>query len=84
MDEPSFRRPIGSAIPPTYKQEQYAEALIERLREGGHFQAELFARKVLAVRTVGDMSALIDRMKKALGELKDADDFVDTSHRQEP
>ena len=83
MDKPSFRRP-GSAIPPTYRQEQYADALVEQLREDGHFQAELFARKVLVVKTVGDMSALIERMKKALAELKGADDFVDASHKENP
>jgi len=85
VDKPSVNRPSsGSAIPPTYKQEQYAADLVEQLREGEHFQAELFARKVLSVGTVGDMSTLIDKMKRALKELGEADEFVDVSHREEP
>ncbi len=86
MDKPSFDRPgnHGTGGPPTYKQEQYAQGLVGWLREEGHFQAEMFARRVYTVETVGAMSVLIDRMKKELAELKDADDFVDASHRENP
>jgi len=82
--KPNLNRPGGSAIPPTYKQEQYAADLIEQLREGEHFKAEIFARRVYTAETVGAMSALIDKMKAALKELQDADEFIDISHREEP
>ena len=81
MDNPSLNSPEP---PATDKQEQYAAALVERLRENGHFQAERFAQKVLATKTIGNMSTLIGRMKKALEELNEADDYVDASHREEP
>jgi len=81
VDKPDLRSPEPA---PTYKQEQYAAALVEQLRENGHFQAERFAQKVLATKTIGNMSTLIGRMKKALEELKEADEFVDTSHRENP
>ena len=81
MDKPNLRSP-GPA--PTDAQEQYAKSLVERLRENGHFQAERFAQKVLATKTIGNMSTLIGRMKLALQDLQEADDYVDASHRENP
>ena len=81
MDNPSLHSPEP---PATDKQEQYAASLVERLRENGHFQAERFARKLLVTKTIGNMSTLIGRMKRAVDELKEADAYVDASHREEP
>ncbi len=81
MDKPSLH---GPSMGPSHRQEEYAAALVERLREQGHFQAERFARKLLVTKTIGNMSTLIGRMKKALDELKESDDYVDASHKENP
>ena len=81
MDKPNLHSPEP---PYTDKQEQYAEALVERLREQGHFQAERFARKLSVTKTIGNMSTLIGRMKGALQDLQEADDYVESSHRENP
>ena len=58
---------------PTFAQEEYAESLIDRLREDGLSEAEKFARKVLSCQDRREMSSLIDSMKK---RLKEADSFI--------
>ncbi len=82
MEKPDLRGPGG--VPPTYKQEEYAAALVERLREDEHWQAEIFARRVLNCNSLKLMSSVIASMLKALQESKEADEFVDASHREEP
>lgn len=81
MDKPDLRSPEPA---PTDKQEQYAASLVERLRENGHFQAERFAQKLLVTKTIGNMSTLIGRMKMALADLQEADDYVASSHKENP
>jgi hypothetical protein len=55
---------------PTYKQEQYAESLVARLREENTMEAEGFARMVSRCQDIGEMSNLIDRMKRLLKGLE--------------
>ena len=54
---------------PTYKQEQYAESLVSRLRKENTMEAEGFARKVAHCQDIGEMSDLINKMKALLENL---------------
>ena len=57
---------------PTFAQEEYAKALVERLREEQQFSAEQYGRKVLVCQDRQEMSKLIGAMKKELEELEDS------------
>ena len=49
---------------PSFAQEQYAQALIERLRDARLLEAESYARKVMRCQDRQAMSGLIDEMKR--------------------
>jgi len=59
---------------PTFAQEQYAQSLVERLREEHAFGAESLATNVYQCQDIGEMSRLIDKMKRLLRQIKEADE----------
>ena len=56
---------------PTFAQEEYALALVRRLRDANLFGADTYGRKVLACIDRLEMSHLIDAMKRELAEYDD-------------
>ena len=54
---------------PTFAQEEYANGLVDRLREEQQFGAEAYAHKVLNCQDRQEMSQLIDEMKRLIAEL---------------
>lgn len=59
--------------PPTERQIDYANSLVERLKEADQFNADTMSRRVAACTDIGEMSKHIDLMKKQLDDLKDGD-----------
>jgi hypothetical protein len=59
--------------PPTQRQLDYAERLVARLKEANQLNASSFERKVQRCQDIGEMSSLIDQMKKHLQDIQDAD-----------
>lgn len=57
---------------PTFAQEQYAEALVKRLREAQLLEAESYTRKVMRCQDRAEMSSLIDAMLAALNDLAES------------
>jgi hypothetical protein len=55
---------------PTPAQEDYAEALVEQLRDEQQFEADDYARKVEDCQDRHEMSELIDEMKDLLAEIR--------------
>ena len=55
--------------PPSYKQEEYAEILVNKLRERHLLGAGVYADKVLRCKDRGVMSGLIDDMKKIIEDV---------------
>lgn len=56
---------------PTFDQETYARDLVDKMREESMHEAEAFARKVYQCEDRGEMSNLIDQMKRKIAELDD-------------
>jgi hypothetical protein len=56
---------------PTFAQEDYAEALVERLRAAHLLEAEAYARKVERCQDRLEMSCLIDEMKTLVQEAEE-------------
>lgn len=56
--------------PPTYDQINYAEALVERLRQANNIATPRYAKKVMECEDRAAMSRLIDEMKSVLSELE--------------
>ena len=54
---------------PTFAQEEYARALVQRLRDEQQFEADKYGRDVLNCEDRQEMSRLIDEMKRRLAEL---------------
>lgn len=54
---------------PTYKQEEYAEILLNKLRERHLLGAGVYADRVLRCKDRGLMSGLIDEMKKIIEDV---------------
>jgi hypothetical protein len=59
---------------PTFAQEDYAAGLVEKLRDEESFKAERFAQRVYKCQDRLEMSRLIDRMKRLLVEIRQADE----------
>lgn len=59
--------------PPTERQIDYANSLVDRLKEADQFNADTMERRVGACTDIGEMSKHIDLMKKQLEDLEDAD-----------
>jgi len=56
---------------PTFAQEEYADALVERLRNTHLLEAEAYGRKVARCQDRLEMSCLIDEMKTLLQEAEE-------------
>jgi len=54
---------------PSYKQEEYAEILVNKLRERRLLGAGVYADRVLRCKDRGLMSGLIDDMKKIIEDV---------------
>jgi hypothetical protein len=54
---------------PSYKQEEYAEILVNKLRERHLLGAGVYAGRVLRCKDRGVMSGLIDDMKKIIEDV---------------
>lgn len=58
---------------PTFAQEQYAAALVEKLRAAQNIKAGHYGRALLACSDKLSMSRLIDEMKRLLDQIQEDD-----------
>ncbi|KKM83396.1 hypothetical protein LCGC14_1309920 [marine sediment metagenome] len=62
---------------PTLAQQEYADNLVDKLRNGGHHKAASFERKVAACEDRREMSSLISNMKEELEGLEELHEYID-------
>lgn len=58
---------------PTFAQEDYAAALVRRLREANLFEADGYGRKVVRCESRAEMSRLIEEMKTILRDVEEGE-----------
>ena len=54
---------------PTFAQEEYAAALVQRLRDENQLSADSYGRRIYGCKTRQEMSELISQMKQELESL---------------